>query len=155
MNNQAGRRQAAVRRESWLCVAAGPAARALPPARGAPSPAVWPLQTRTSILPVGQAEVSFSELRPGLARCKCRPKRGVSEDKTGPSEILGFEVWKLPPGSDTRPRTAGFAGTGGWNVQRNSGRDVQARMTLPPALISFQSPACSQVGISSLSTRED
>lgn len=60
-------------------------------------PAFPALQPGTGILTSGQAEGSFSELQPGLARWKCRPRLGGggggSEDLMGPRSILGFRRW--------------------------------------------------------------
>lgn len=147
-----GERRAAVWKQSRSWV---PVAGALPPP-GARVPSGFLYSpARVGILLSGQAEGSFSELRLGLARWKCRPKLGIGEDKMGPRKILGFwhGIGRLGPRQ--RAEWPGFADRGGWNTQNSSCRAVQTRMSQPPALISFQSPVRSQVGISSLETRED
>ena len=84
---QCGGRRAPGRRRPALC-------RLPPPCVLSAFPA---LQPGTGILRSGQAEESFSELQPGLALWKCRPRLGAEggggEDLMGPRSILGFRRW--------------------------------------------------------------
>lgn len=125
-NDQTGKRCAAVQREThfWVPAAHGPRSASSP---GRTFSCFLALQPGTGILLIRQAEVSFSERQPCLARWKCRPKLVIGEDKMGPSEILGFGRGIRRLGPSQRKEWPGFAGIGGWNMQNHSCRTVQAR----------------------------
>lgn len=121
-------------------------------------PAFPALQPGTGILTSGQAEGSFSELQPGLARWKCRPRLGGGGGQRGSdgSQInSGLQTLDRPPRWGARGRMARLAGLGGGHTKSNSCRTVRAPRSLPLALIPFQSPPRFQVRISSLRTRLD